>query len=462
MLCFGQIETTLSKSFSVEKNTSLDLVGNINTSYFLLLRGQRMDQLVKFNRELVMEDVYSFNQPENEHTILNFVKVKDSIFSLAYRENDYLFGPLVFDSTFENKTQHLFHFKEGIKKWRKNIRWKKTNDQENMVFYIDNRDQNKDFLMYIASWNRNSKKVIKDTLQTPLINGDTRIKQVEVDNNGNIYVLVQVRNPDRSTREPGRYSYAIVKRNILEGQTNIIQYVEDSLFLGPVYMKLNNHSGQLVLAGLYSKQSYLESHGTFITSYDVASLKQLKHAKNNLSIYQRRKLGAENVSDNKKGIEDVFIKDMLLRSDGGVILLTETQYSSVVNYSNASIQMMPYTTNEVVYYHYNDAHALSLNPDATVHWSKLGYKQQETDVSGNKFASYASGVSDRGCYFMYNKNINKSFALQLIHVDPFGDVEKKQIVNDRLLISSFEQIGRNHWMGIVEDYGDYRLLKVKL
>ena len=84
MLCFGQIETTLSKSFSVEKNTSLDLVGNINTSYFLLLRGQRMDQLVKFNRELVMEDVYSFNQPENEYTILNFVKVKDSIFSLAY------------------------------------------------------------------------------------------------------------------------------------------------------------------------------------------------------------------------------------------------------------------------------------------------------------------------------------------------------------------------------------------
>jgi hypothetical protein len=153
---------------------------------------------------------------------------------------------------------------------------------------------------------------------------------------------------------------------------------------------------------------------------------------------------------------------MLLRSDGGVILLTETQYSSVVNYSNASIQMMPYTANEVVYYHYNDAHALSLNPDATVHWNKLGYKQQETDVSGNKFASYASGVSDRGCYFMYNKNINKSFALQLIHLDPFGDVEKKQIVNDRLLISSFEQIGQNHWMGIVEDYGDYRLLKVKL
>jgi len=454
----------LSNSFSVEPNTKLGVIGQSKDKIYLELKGQAMDQVLIFNERLEMESFFNVNEPHDTNEIISYISANDTIVSLSKSDlsKSYYIGPLRSDSLNHKQKQRLFTFDRGIRRWKKNIRWEKSFDRKALLFYVDNRDQNKNYTAYLALKNFEDGTIVNDSIQTDIKNTDARIKNVALGQDHKMYIFIQIRDAEKSTLSAGRYSYLILIRDLKSKTTKRIKIHNNDIFMGTLAMKLNPHLNKIIVAGFYSDRSYIESQGIVLCAYDMISLNEDYRVFEPLNVYQLRRLGADNFINENKGAEDLVIKEMFLRSDGGVILMTEKQYSSVVNYTNTSIQMMSYSSNEIIYYHYNDINVISINKDGQLYWNVLINKLQETDIIANTYASFKAGVSDKGVYLLFNKSLTKSFALQLDHIDVLGKTAKHHIIKDRALLNSFKQINNNQWLVIIESFGDYRLLKVKL
>jgi len=102
---------------------------------------------------------------------------------------------------------------------------------------------------------------------------------------------------------------------------------------------------------------------------------------------------------------------LILRDDGGVVLLAEQYYISSYSRS-ANFGSDPYANNrrEVVNnYHYNDIIIININPDGNIEWASKIPKQQTTSGDNGYYSSYQPAIIKNKIYLFYNDNPKNLF-----------------------------------------------------
>jgi len=102
---------------------------------------------------------------------------------------------------------------------------------------------------------------------------------------------------------------------------------------------------------------------------------------------------------------------LILRDDGGVVLMAEQYYISTYSRS-ANFASDPYANNrrEVVNnYHYNDIIIININPDGNIDWASKIPKQQTTSGDNGYYSSYQPAVIKNKIYLFYNDNPKNLF-----------------------------------------------------
>ncbi len=293
-----------------------------------------------------------------------------------------------------------------------------------------------------------------------------------VSNSGNVYLLGK-EYKEKKDRERGEVNYKYRILGYLNNGQDLKKYLLDNEDHFLYSMKiLVSDENDILCSGFYSDKGALGILGSYFLRIDgktkeVASKSFKKfdkdfvlenlHKRVEKAVKKREKRGKET------GLYRYRLDDIILRSDGGALLVGEQFYTRTVTTTSTSNTGVT-STRTTTYYYNNDIIIININPDGEVQWTKRIAKKQ-VSTNTNMYSSYVKAVVKDKIYFVFNdnaKNLNykgsggvenfkvggKNAIATLVTMDKNGNQEREALFNTKdadvvALPMMSEQVSKN-------------------
>lgn len=239
------------------------------------------------------------------------------------------------------------------------------------------------------------------------------IEEYRIDNQGNVFLLgIVYPNTDARTRRRGNLSYQYL---VLSYTGNVEKPVEYRLDIGNKFItdltfRITDNS-ELICTGFYSERNTYGIKGTYYFRLDPVSRKvynqnlhpfETSFLTAHLSERKRdQAMEAERRGENRQiELYDYKLDELVLRSDGGALLVAEQFYIYEAVYQTFDGMMRTIT-----YYNYNDVIVVNIKPSGEIEWVARIPKRQTSTDDGGYYLSYAMAIVRDRIYFVYNDNI---------------------------------------------------------
>ena len=362
--------------------------------------------------------------------------------------------------------------------------------------------------VYDASFN----EVWHRDVKLPYDDKKFSVNEYQLDNDGNVFLLgtIYLNGKVGSTRKSGGYQYDLLTypKDGSEAQEYKID-LEGKFITDLTFRPADN--GDIVCSGFYSESKDLGIKGACFIRLNPATKQVVaQNAKpfdfsfvtTYLSDRSKQKAKeALNKNDKEKEPElyNYSLDKLILRSDGGAILIAEqyfvesrTPYNSnpyayspfySPYYSPFGYSRYGYNSRVDYYYNFNDVIVVNIRPTGEIEWTARIPKRQQTVNDKGLYSSYAMAVGGEKLYFVYNedpKNLDpnrkkiytshssdKYSAVVLAEVGNGGKVKISPIFSnaDANVITRpkvCRQIGRNEMVIYGERGNTYRFADLKL
>ncbi|MEO0470368.1 MAG: hypothetical protein AAF206_12150 [Bacteroidota bacterium] len=336
---------------------------------------------------------------------------------------------------------------EKIKKSRNTgFKIRVSNNEESMLIFTRTSPRGKDFESYVCRvYDEDFEEIWSEEVELPYKNRLFTIKDVRVSNQGDVFVSGRLRESAAEKRakqkvgseDRSHYSYKLLSyRN--QG-TEAREYgldLREDFIIGFQYEL--GRGNDIICGGFYAERRQ-EIKGVFSFSIDGESGEIRDLHQTAFSGEFIRKMIGERRERNGRGLAEYELRDIVVRSDGGLSLIGERFFIREYCYSVGGVWF------EHTDYHYLDIILVNVNPDGSVAWYENIPKRQ---VSGSQlYSSYQMAIGRDKLFFLFNDHIkNKSsgrarprkarnFArnekghLGLVSVDANGNLTKASLGN---------------------------------
>ena len=272
----------------------------------------------------------------------------------------------------------------------------------------------------------NFKKVWGKKITLPYDENLYEHRQIEVDNDGNVYILAKIY--DKRIREKVRgkanYKYKIIVLREDEKRKEYDLYLEDK-FITDITFKLDRRTNDIICSGFYSERNSDGFKGAFFLAIDKET-KEISRANTKaFSVDFMSNFMRERRAEKGGEVFDFNMRDIVLRTDGGAVLIAE-QFFVTTN------SQRDFNTGQVFFnyqYNYNDIIAVNINPDGTIAWSTFVPKWQRS--SNPIYSSFSQAVVSDKIYFVFNERISKRGDVMLATVNADGTVDMKDLFRNK-------------------------------
>ncbi|MEZ4885747.1 MAG: hypothetical protein R3E32_13520 [Chitinophagales bacterium] len=238
------------------------------------------------------------------------------------------------------------------------------------------------------------------------------IEGYEVDSKGNFYLLAVVYEGRAVKKRGGKpnYEYSIWAYTDKGNNTKEYKMGLGEEFITDMTFKVSN-TGEIVCSGFYSPQTTFRISGTF---YQKINPQTTEVALQTTKAFETQFL-AEFMSDKKaekgKGLYRFDLDNMILRNDGGAILMAEQFYIDERISRPGSGFNNGFGNNVRVdyYYYYNDIIVVNITPTGEIEWATKVPKYQVTSNDGGHFSSYSYMLKGNNIHLIYNDNPKNLF-----------------------------------------------------
>ncbi|HET6990275.1 MAG TPA: hypothetical protein VFJ43_03080, partial [Bacteroidia bacterium] len=222
--------------------------------------------------------------------------------------------------------------------------------------------------------------------------------------NGDVYMIATV-SKDKSVmsrherRSEPTYFHTVL---MYEHEGNNLKEYKVSLdpkFISDVKMTIDD-KGDIICAGFYSNKSSNSIIGSFYLKIDKESKEITSQGTKDFPMDFLTQFMSEKKVSKGKELYDYILKHLVLRDDGGAILIAEQYYEVLEQTYDPTTHLTTYT----YYYYYNDIIVVSINPSGEIAWAKKIPKYQISRNDGGYYSSFAFAVSGDKMYFMFNDN----------------------------------------------------------
>lgn len=258
------------------------------------------------------------------------------------------------------------------------------------------------------------------------------VEEYRVDNSGNVHLLGVLYQDDAKYRRRGSPTYQYVILSYSDAGETAEEYRIDleEKFVTDLTFRVGN-DGNLICSGFYSERGTYSIKGAYyfrlnpvtrelnnrnFSPFEFDFLTGDMTAKN-----KQRARAAEERNDARRAPElyDYSLDELILRSDGGAVLVAEQFYIQQSTYRDSPYGYNPYgfgygygypyygrywDTQTDYYYNYNDIIVVNIRPDGEIEWASRIPKRQETRNDGGYYSSYAMSIVRDKLYFVYNDN----------------------------------------------------------
>lgn len=418
-----QIQYTPEQRFNI-KNDDFQIIGKAGDryyayrsdekGYFLDAYDQHMKPVAIVNLDFLPADAQNlyFTNYQEQITLLYQVESKQMSYQYAAIMDDkglLKSQPVVVDSI----------NKRNIVANRRNRNYSYVvSDDNSMIATYAFVEQNKKALLHI--------NVLKSDLsafqnaEITLNTGDEITPQnILLANNGDFYFLdYKYLNDNGVFNEKMK----IFVTNPIKQTFLSLPFPLDNKYIGGIHAKINQNDQTLRIGAFYSDKAKSTTEGFLYASVNVTDEQPIKVQ--TAPVDERLK----NKSDSRKGknpLSGFDVKDVIVKNDGGLILVAE-KYTEVVRNMGGNMGMYGggYYNNagrNIREYVFGDILAVSFAANGDIQWSDFFRKEQTSQNDFGTFSSYLMMNTGANLVFVYNENISKDGNIAITALDARGE-----------------------------------------
>ncbi len=257
---------------------------------------------------------------------------------------------------------------------------------------------------HITVYDVDLNKLWEKSVKLPYSSELFSINQVYVDNDGNFYLSGIVYQEVVKSKRNGKpnYNYSIIAFREQGNATKEYKAQLKDKFITDLSFGVLESEGSIVCGGFFSEKGTFSIKGTFFMSIDAVSESIKKQGIKEFDKDFLEEFMSESKASKGKELFEYDLKELVLKDDGGAVLIAEQYFIEQVTVSSSSSSGQV-STSTTTYYNYNDIIVTNVNPDNTIAWTVKVPKRQSTRGYGY-YSSYISMVKGDKVHLVFNDN----------------------------------------------------------
>jgi hypothetical protein len=256
-------------------------------------------------------------------------------------------------------------------------------------------------------------------LELPYSGKELKISNHILDSYGNVHMLAKVVRNEKGEKGQANYYFTILSYIYKEDAVKEYELSLRDKSISDIAFKLSN-TGDLIAAGFYSNTTRGQQStntqfgfnvmatqeqkslvaGTFFMKIDQRTQKVISRGiKEFDKTFLSEFMSTKNIEKGKE-LYSYLIDHLIIREDGGVILVGEQYFSSMIcNYDpRTGIRNCNY------HYYYNDIVVVNINPDGSIDWARKIPKKQHSVNDRGFYSSYICVYDTDKLFLLFNDN----------------------------------------------------------
>lgn len=414
---------SVSEDMNLRNDLSYEIIGEMKNQ-FLLFRDKNTEfQVHAFNSSMKKQWEKELELDKRQPKVLG-VFANQNNFTLIYRfrkkghtilkAHKYDPGANLIDSVTIKDFGYLFY--------TPNFQIVRADDRSKLLIYFIERQAVVNATVYDLV---NMKFLWDKTFEPDKFIYGRDFRQMLVDNEGNFRMIVEKDNL-RSKKEEHRYEV-----HEYVGERDKLSFYTISMrgkLTFDIIFEFDNLNKNLLAAGLYATKNIAKAQGYFFMTLDPRA------PDDHLLVFTPfddefvSNVEGKVVEDNK-GITETIIQEIVLRRDGGILMIAERSRelerrsvaSSRVYYDN--------TSRFIIDHHYDELFVISIHPDGKTHWKTILHKKQYSQDDDGIYSSYFLVKTSSNLRFLFNDEIKYENTVSEYVINGNGDYDRNSLLS---------------------------------
>ncbi len=262
-------------------------------------------------------------------------------------------------------------------------------------------------------------------------------------NRGDFHLLGVRTVKDKNAERKKQENYVLLSSPA--DSSNFSEFVLGSSNLDVTNVSINfdNINNKIVCAGFYADKSSATGTGIIYATVVMNNPTSLNVKSNPIESGTKFKLlgGRNRAAD--MSLMDYSIEKIILRRDGGAVIVAEASYTTDYSYYDYFTQSYTSRTE----FHYNNIVVLSVNANATIAWLDVINKNQESEDDGGTYSSFCPLLTSDELVLIYNSDLSRNSEVLGARISNTGVQTESHLTrsSDHLLLfsRSGKQISEN-------------------
>jgi hypothetical protein len=321
------------------------------------------------------------------------------------------------------KLDSVYYGKESL---ADNIKVSYSNNRDKLAIYYPIPGKNS---MNFILLNKDLEVLLKKQVDFLLPEGDYSLNDVLIDDDANLFVVLF--DNTKLKRDDSNYDrmkfFALMQG---EEQPQLISFLMNRNLFGLAKFQVDNVNKNIVAIGLYTDEAKKQAKGYYYKTYSIAERKLVSNNTIEFSSDLYKQVVGKDGAQSLDGLSTFEITDVVLRFDGGAIIVAESRFNNVENMQIPSfVPAAGPTFRTVTVNYYNDILVLSVTPEGGQEWFKLLRKKQISEDDSGYFSSYAMHIRGGELNFIYNEELYQKTNVGGYKVDPKGELLRSVAFN---------------------------------
>lgn len=288
-----------------------------------------------------------------------------------------------------------------------------------LLFYAENQESIHTYAIDVIE----QSLLWRNTLQPQDFIFNRDFVQALIGNNGSVNIILS-RDNFRSKRKD--HYYQIYQSNGPEQSTPIKIPMQDYITYD-AFTKYDNLNNQVILAGLYAENNNERAKGIFYSSIKPKNEQQPTVVFNKFDEIFLENLMTKSYKEGK-GLKDASVRDLIIRRDGGVLLIMERNHEFQRRTgTTARANLNPNTDRLMIDFYFDEIFVLSIHPSGEVHWETILHKKQYSQDDGGIFSSFFLFQTAGQLRFLFNDEINYENTVSEYIINGQGENDRKSL-----------------------------------
>jgi len=279
----------------------------------------------------------------------------------------------------------------NAKELRVDLKFAQSINKKKLVCYRNLDNASKRETLIYNLFDAESDEIIDGKIEIPYPDDKFQVRKVVVSNSGNIYVMGKFYLENR-IKTPDDFGFTLYRFKPGESMGEKVDIELGELYITDLALKVDRDEN-IFLAGFFSHRSTEAIGGTVFYRLSKQLELEVQSAQRFNEDFFNRFLNDRQIEKGRE-IEDFYLDNIVLRSDGGVLLIAEKYYSSY----NSYMDMYGYWIDQRIH-HYDDVIVNSVAANGDLEWSAVAQKRQSSEY--RETLSYLDVVSGASLFLIY-------------------------------------------------------------